>query len=330
MSKAVRPLIARSMTFTVVIPYREPTYELYRGGPPDVPFYSTFEVNAASTEEAIRVAVSFFKDRAEHSGVRWIREIDWEEITVERSVKQRAEAPRGNALQTMIHIYQDNKHEGPYTVEQITDLLVKGLVAPITLAWKEGMSEWKPLDTVLPPLRETTPAPGIATSSDLQPIGGTAQLEVNGRKVVGGWLTFFCVVLGVVSPLWTLLTVTSHWQNSRPDLSVHPHLRTAIGCSTAAAIAIAAYGCVAGWRIMSGSPNGRRIARRYLMMRLDVIVCLSVACVVLTARLPSPNRDAWTQGIVVSTLAELGYFLIWWTYFKKSKRVLSTYGVDAR
>lgn len=54
-----------------------------------------------------------------------------------------------NAMESLIHIFHNNQQEGPYSVGQIEKMIESGSVAPITLAWKEGMSEWAPLNTIL-------------------------------------------------------------------------------------------------------------------------------------------------------------------------------------
>jgi len=78
-------MTAREEPYKVLIPYREPTYELRRaGGPRRKPFLSGFRVLATSEQAAIEKAVRQFKDRARSSSVNWVREIDHAGIQVER------------------------------------------------------------------------------------------------------------------------------------------------------------------------------------------------------------------------------------------------------
>ena len=77
--------MVRTDAYVVIIPFREPTYELRRGGPPAEPYSASYEVRAASSREAIDLAIQRFEQKARDSGVTWVREIQREGIEVERS-----------------------------------------------------------------------------------------------------------------------------------------------------------------------------------------------------------------------------------------------------
>lgn len=51
----------------------------------------------------------------------------------------------------VIYLLYNNQREGPYSVDQIQRLIESGSISSITLAWKEGMPDWEPLNTVLSP-----------------------------------------------------------------------------------------------------------------------------------------------------------------------------------
>lgn len=69
-------------TYVVVIPYREPGYELRRGGPPPSPFSARYTVRAPSPQSAVRLAVQQFERTAADSAVSWVRVIDHAGIEV--------------------------------------------------------------------------------------------------------------------------------------------------------------------------------------------------------------------------------------------------------
>jgi hypothetical protein len=57
-----------------------------------------------------------------------------------------------------LYLYQNNQQTGPFTEDQIGQMLRTGIISPDTLGWKEGMSDWEPLsgftslaNTGLPP-----------------------------------------------------------------------------------------------------------------------------------------------------------------------------------
>jgi len=73
----------RRRTDAVIIPYREPTYELRRGSPPREPYKARYEVEASTPEDAVELAIRQFKQTARDSSVSWVREIEHGAIRVE-------------------------------------------------------------------------------------------------------------------------------------------------------------------------------------------------------------------------------------------------------
>jgi hypothetical protein len=49
-----------------------------------------------------------------------------------------------------LYLYQNDQQTGPYTEEQIQQMLQARIVSPDTLGWKEGMAAWGPLSSLLP------------------------------------------------------------------------------------------------------------------------------------------------------------------------------------
>ena len=70
--------------YKVIIPYREPTYELHSGRPRKDPFIAPYEVTAITKEAAIRSALSLFEKDAHNSHVGWRRNPEYEKIQVTR------------------------------------------------------------------------------------------------------------------------------------------------------------------------------------------------------------------------------------------------------
>lgn len=69
--------------FRVVIPYREPTFEVRRGaGGPVGPFVAAYTVVAADAEAARRLGLERFEADARDSGVAWPRDPLHEAIEV--------------------------------------------------------------------------------------------------------------------------------------------------------------------------------------------------------------------------------------------------------
>jgi hypothetical protein len=60
--------------FRVTIHYREPTYELHAGPKAD-PYWWTFRIMARTAAEALKRAISTFREMESLSSVGWTREI---------------------------------------------------------------------------------------------------------------------------------------------------------------------------------------------------------------------------------------------------------------
>jgi hypothetical protein len=91
-----------------------------------------------------------------------------------------------------LYLYQNDQQTGPFSEEQINQMLQAGIVAPDTLGWKEGMSTWSPLSSLrsLPSPRTSPPPP---------PSGG--------KRSPLGIISF---VFGIISlVLWAVLLVVA-------------------------------------------------------------------------------------------------------------------------
>jgi len=48
-----------------------------------------------------------------------------------------------------IHVAKSGQQSGPYTVEQVQNMVRSGLLSAADLGWHEGMAEWAPLHTIV-------------------------------------------------------------------------------------------------------------------------------------------------------------------------------------
>jgi hypothetical protein len=231
----------------------------------------------------------------------------------------------------LIHIFQNNRQEGPYTAEQVQAMLESGIVAPITLAWKEGMSEWAPLSTVMTPTPPATPVsapppPPLAHEAAPMIVQTPIPSGSVGPKGVGGWLVFFCVGLTILGPLFSLGQMVTAWEDSQAGFSSFPSIKTAVIWENFGSALLLIYSFVVGCIVWSGSPNGKSVAKKYLVIRLFGFIGVEFIAILLMGDLPSEVLAAGIGGVFGAGITEVFYFLIWWFYFKKSKRVRNTYG----
>lgn len=74
-------------------------------------------------------------------------------------------------MNNAITITRDGKNYGPYSKEELHELIASRNVSPDDLAWKEGMSDWRPLRVVMEGLSHLpkSPQPPPAPADPIQP-----------------------------------------------------------------------------------------------------------------------------------------------------------------
>jgi hypothetical protein len=221
-----------------------------------------------------------------------------------------------------IYIAKHGTQTGPFSEEQLCGMLTEGLASPSDLAWREGMPDWQPLHALLglrqPPPIPTAPPP-LATppATAAQPKGPTG---------VGGWLTFFCVVLTILSPLFVLGSMADTWSQSEPAFVRFPTIKTVLLWEIFGSIVLLIYGFIVGCIIWSGNPRGRSIARQFLLIRLFGFIGVELIALLLMSGLPSRFVAGGVGGAAGAIFQAVVFFVVWWLYFKKSQRVKNTYG----
>lgn len=95
------------------------------------------------------------------------------------------------------------------------------------------------------------------------------------------------------------------------------------------AILIGILGFVIGCIIWSGSPNGKRLAKVYLVIRLVAFISMEG---IAAWSIQSGDAKAFPHalsGAVTPLIREVVFFLVWWGYFAVSHRVRNTYPEEA-
>ena len=163
---------------------------------------------------------------------------------------------------------------------------------------------------------ESQPAAPVTTST------ATASPGLNG---VGGWLVFFCVQLTILAPLFTLAMMSVSWEQVKPAFAEFPGLKTAIVWESFGSVALIIYGFIVGCMIWNGNPNGRDIAKRFLLIRLVGFIAFEFITLLL---IPAALTMAALGGVIVAGFPQVVVTLAWWFYFKESERVRNTYGPE--
>jgi hypothetical protein len=78
-------------------------------------------------------------------------------------------------MENGITLSRDGKNYGPYSESQIHELIASGNACPEDHAWKEGMTEWQPLQAVMPScVPIPPPPPAFPLQAKKQGISGMA------------------------------------------------------------------------------------------------------------------------------------------------------------
>lgn len=247
--------------------------------------------------------------------------------------------------------YAKNRQQrGPVDDGEFDRLIAAGEILPTDLVWQPGQPQWRPLSEIRPgaitvpaaaaavPPAEAAPAAAPVHAAVTAAAAATAASAARAARPyaaapaaaagpvgVGGWLLFFCVLLTIIGPLYGL----SGWIQLAPrilsgSIPYAPTLFFALGTQLLLVVASIAIGAM----IWSGRPDGRSLARKYLLARAGYIAALQILNFGL-AFLGSGSVPGYLVGILIRViLMEGAFFLVWWFYFQKSVRVRNTYGPE--
>jgi hypothetical protein len=118
---------------------------------------------------------------------------------------------------------------------------------------------------------------------------------------------------------------------SKPAFEMLPRLKSATLVENWGIAIILMAGVFIGVSILRGNPDGKNIAKLYLKGRLagsiiiQIISFIIIYPLLMRSDLPSEWKRDLTAHIFKVIIYEAILFLIWWFYFKKSKRVRDTY-----
>ncbi len=172
-----------------------------------------------------------------------------------------------------------------------------GTALAVAPALEPSLLAKTPDDSTMPPSSEKSAAANsVGTPSTVDPLKG-----------IRGWLLLFCLGIVFVQPL--VLIVAS-------DTAFEAVFNLLLG-------AFSLYAGICLWRVR---PNALRLVKVYFVLVLSIATLAILASVVTTHSAPSsetPQTNVLTDGARM-----LIGVAIWWSYFKKSKRVKATYGAN--
>ena len=125
---------------------------------------------------------------------------------------------------------------------------------------------------------------------------------------VRGWLLWFCIVLTIINPL----VLAADAAKTRDVLAIAIDLGLA---------SLFVYTGISLWRI---KPKSLDLVKLCFACQLGLAALLLITVVESKRRLMEP--DLSFNPSLEGGVRTVAYVIIWWAYFKKSKRVRATYG----
>lgn len=146
------------------------------------------------------------------------------------------------------------------------------------------------------------------------------ELQYEGVK---GWLLVLCVCLTIFDPLAILLNLVIITTVLKPLFAKHDGLLRLIMVNGICSIGLAVYSIYAGMSLWKIAPNAVITAKRYLY----VAFIYSIASIFLPylMGLPEDLQSQITGNTTFNSLITLIYFIAWYQYLCRSRRVKATY-----
>jgi len=150
--------------------------------------------------------------------------------------------------------------------------------------------------------------------------------EISKKTGVGGWLLLLCFALTIGSPLSTLYSLITSYNELSPLFDLYPGLKKLLYIDGSLSAVVMFFGIRAGISLWTIKQNAVKIAKNYFW----IFMAYSVAAIFLPflAGLPSEMNGALTQEVIVAFAKSLMFFGVWYSYLNVSKRVKATYYSD--
>lgn len=201
-----------------------------------------------------------------------------------------------------IYIFHDGKQEGPFTTQQVDAMRAAASVSDVSLVWRDGMPEWAPLNTILPPFPDQDPTPPPDDPSDCNAVNHEQReaktlahhRDRDARKEAESG--------GVKFPA----------HSSKPNQGTENRELNA--------------------KVEQPSANSSRTeetnglsARSYFLIQLCSVIGVELITIPLMGVLPPHVLAAGISGGLATCILQVFLFLIWRFYFKKFSAVESKY-----
>jgi len=159
-----------------------------------------------------------------------------------------------------LYLYQNDQRTGPFSEDQVSQMLRAGIISPETLGWKEGLAGWERISALVSTANTTIPpAPAV-------------------RKSPLGLISFVCSLVTMVG--WAVLLAVAGIAHNNGTAT--ESFNVIVGLFLMGGIVINFIALVLGFiGIFQGRPNTLAILgaslNGFLILALIGLVCLGLA-----------------------------------------------------
>ncbi len=146
-------------------------------------------------------------------------------------------------------------------------------------------------------------------------------------KGVRGWLLIFVLCSLIFNPVWALIILARVWSNNSANGSPLAGLITSL-IQTSIIVVITGYGIYAGSKLNRVQPGAVATVKTYLKLWGLLAIGSAFLAVIEMVAADATNAAVDVSDIAAdlsSSVFSLVSAGVWWSYFKRSKRVAATY-----
>lgn len=238
-----------------------------------------------------------------------------------------------------VYVLRGGGRQESYQLVEVNALLQRGELDGSELAWRAGLGDWRRLSQLegisipaAPPLPTSVPpAPAaqqrLSTSGPTTPPSNVAssQTPSDGPVGIGGWLRFFIISIGILSPLVTVGQLMTNWDQLSPHFAAFPALRSFLIPGYFGAAVIVVLGIVVSVLLDKAPPNGRQLAFGYLGIRFIGSILVALAQYSSVSDLPPRILNPMSSELFGGLVRECLILIVWGLYFSRSRRVRNTF-----
>ena len=144
---------------------------------------------------------------------------------------------------------------------------------------------------------------------------------------IRGWLLFFCILYTIIFPIWFSRMAWFMWKQGLHGWFMDGSIKHIAIVEGAWIGLVTLIGIAVGWTVWRGNPWGKQIAMSYLLFRGIGFIGCHFLLRFLFYDIASEQTVATMNAAWLGQLIREGLLVVlWWMYFRRSKRVKNTYG----